>query len=399
MTSIAATDHAAMPNLPGAARASALRRLNAVGIDNLIDDSIKPRQRLQTAARRIRVKLSQPDAPVISMDEYEEDLIFILDILAQTTMDYDQVKQDLVVEVRSRQLSSGLNPFKNVRELLVSDVKEVLRTYRGWEGQPNGTRKKRKSLENAASSSRRLRPRHRSSPSEKGKGENDAELDEIDIQEIAEVQNKPNEPNGTPALHEHGQTQNEPDELMRVTVFYPIRETADAQDDDTSLSLENVLGLANSAGNMLHRTAANTRINFKVLPVQSTDAAAADAAFGKADKLVKSLTHLQNLVPTTGEVMQVPTRKSPEVHLMAAVSEAWDTARQAMHEAAALNHQDNDAELDRAREAHAQYERAEFEWRRNMMARLAQMQLNNANATSGLVLSPKLKELFEPVLL
>ncbi|KAK8159264.1 hypothetical protein IWX90DRAFT_488751 [Phyllosticta citrichinensis] len=399
-------------------REEALRRLRRIGIDNLIDASIKPRQPLDPSVRKKKVMLAQDDTPAIPPEEYDGTLLVGLDELVRAVNDHAQVKQLLLSKVQSRH--DHKHHFqKNVREILASDVVNILRAQQPSHANVPAKKCTLKRPAKTAPSPRQLRPRKVARTLERLQFDDSEEehannqsrsegsqehIDAPDAHNILEEYydgEADEEIADQPGAHDGGQEatvkQRVQGEAARVTVFYPSREMTDALDDDTSFSIRDVLSLANSADDVAPISVANTRINVKVLSVQP-DAAAADAAYEKTEQLVRSLTHLDAFVPMAEVVMKVPTRKLPEVHLMAATSVASDNARQAMHQATSMD-EVNDAEIKKATEAYADYERAEFEWRRNIMARLAQLQLNNAHATSGLVLSPKLKELFESVLL
>ncbi|KAK7516819.1 hypothetical protein IWZ03DRAFT_441657 [Phyllosticta citriasiana] len=390
--------------MPRPSKAKSLDRLNAVGVENLLDDLIKPRAPLYAFGPRIKRKNFQEDGPVLPLAQYDDALVHSLDMLAQATDDYTAVKRALVAEVHWRHTGMPKNPTKNIREVIASDVYNVIMAHKRAKGQKSppqwGFRVRNKSEQNDYTASLPQQPllQNQASASEEEHHDFDASSDEL---EVYETPGRTSNLNERPDDDELRQMQNEPGETTRITVFYPIRETSNAQDDndnddDTSFSLDDILSLANSATATPTLSAFNTRVNMKILPIQHDATTAADAAFEKTDKLVRSLIHLDSFVPMAESMLQVPTRKLPEVLLMGAMSQAGDAVRQAMHDAEGSRSFDA---IERAREAQAAYERAEFEWRRNVVARLAQMQMNDLQNSAGLVLSSKLKGLFESVLL
>ncbi|KAL2676251.1 hypothetical protein IWX47DRAFT_902901 [Phyllosticta citricarpa] len=101
----------------------ALRRLRAVGIDNLVDDAIKPRQPPDATKPKEKLPVYKAATPILPLNQWDHAIIMGLAKLVE------EVKELLLSEVRSRQ-GALLNSYKYVRELRAADVAKFLRARR-----------------------------------------------------------------------------------------------------------------------------------------------------------------------------------------------------------------------------------------------------------------------------
>ncbi|KAK7610990.1 hypothetical protein JOL62DRAFT_574019 [Phyllosticta paracitricarpa] len=108
----------------------ALRRLRAVGIDNLVDDAIKPRQPPDATKPKEKLPVYKAATPILPLNQWDHAIIMGLAKLVEEVNDDDaKVKELLLSEVRSRQ-GALLNSYKYVRELRAADVAKFLRARR-----------------------------------------------------------------------------------------------------------------------------------------------------------------------------------------------------------------------------------------------------------------------------
>ncbi|KAK7519823.1 uncharacterized protein IWZ02DRAFT_491742 [Phyllosticta citriasiana] len=494
----------------------ALRQLQAIGIDNLVDDNIKPREPPDSSNPNVKLKVFQKPTPIMPLESWDKALIVALDKMVRVLDDHANVKRQLGVVVHTRHHSH--HSHKKVAELTAADVSRFLRNC-----QAHIDRLARERVEDVAP----LRKNHLSNNAKETEAKEDEKLVEGDGQDdpvtLEESYNthkddfdtngahnmpniRPEEYNGCgneviidmeeefhpESYHnrEHEYTTgtlDEPDSLHECfvdveTEWFSEFEADMHAESDGCLEDEEEEGVVEDSGprgdiidNQVddHNTAdiqeaqnmpdfesschedalismdsqdkpgvqavvtvflrdpppepeepridfadvcnfiqgegwqwpgartfchgvTETRVDLASISVPTEDVAAAEAAFKDTSRLVHKIRRLSKFGPVLEE-HGVPRRKISEANLKAAMSVAQDTMCQDMDDAS--RQRGNKAAHEKAEESILCHDRAEFEWCYHMDARLAQIDYNNANAEHGLVLSPKMKELYESVIL
>ncbi|KAK7530195.1 uncharacterized protein J3D65DRAFT_607271 [Phyllosticta citribraziliensis] len=459
----------------------ALRRLRAIGIDNLIDDGIKPRERPDPSRPKLRLKVFHRETPILALEDYDKNLILALDELVQMLNDDARVKRLLHTAVRTRHHSHLSH--KNVREILFSDVSAVLKAHRAranqlsrersaelapQEQRPSGAGRRPDALDSAhATAAEELDVDDHGGYDVQGTenlfDEEDMMQDADEYGGYADVQdngNVHNEEEMAQDSEEHGgysdleDTANVYDEEEVVQVGGQcdpgtLEESQGEYHDTVDAHNEPCTSDVNDSGNEDHvvtmdaqdkpgvttvlttfinveepepavkytdiqafmaregvtwpdvfgfpedNSNSDYRLDFVAISVPDEDDPAAEAAYKHTELLAQKLQHLSSH-DSLAERMDWPIPQVPESHLEAAFNEAKDAARQAMHEA--MRENGSREACEKSNECMIAYDRAEFEWHRNMTARLVQMEHKCAHSEHGFVLSPKWRELYESVL-
>ncbi|KAK8214598.1 hypothetical protein IWZ01DRAFT_481503 [Phyllosticta capitalensis] len=106
-------------------RAQALERLKAIGIDNLLSDSILPSQPPDPHYPNRKARLGDRATPALPIEEYEPKLINNLDVASRLITDHQDLKQKILAEVQDRN-SSTQGPNKYIREVIAADIGQII---------------------------------------------------------------------------------------------------------------------------------------------------------------------------------------------------------------------------------------------------------------------------------
>ncbi|KAK8194653.1 uncharacterized protein BKA78DRAFT_377806 [Phyllosticta capitalensis] len=331
----------------------AIARLNAIGISNLLDDSIWPRPPLCEDWPSKKIKLCHPDQPLLPLEAFDTPLILSLDELSREATELREVKQELLLEVHFRQ-NTPRHPFRYVRQVLPADVAKVIKLVRTSYGSMLGLKRPASVIEDD---------------------------DEFDVKPLVKAESVA-EPTAKSA-----------------TIYYLTR-TATSPGKDVSVPFKDFMKISQNL-ETASSDGTNRRITVKLLPVQSSDSAT-DRVGPKTKKLFKTLAVLQLRRADTkntskiNEMLAPDKKEEREKSVLSSFSSTLERASKAMQDAA--EDMANDRALAAAEQAIKNSADLRFVWERNIEARLAQTQFENVRALSGLELSPYMLELFKSML-
>ncbi|KAK7519817.1 uncharacterized protein IWZ02DRAFT_491736 [Phyllosticta citriasiana] len=401
-----------------------LRRLRAVGIDNLVDDAIKPRQHPDATKPKVKLSVYKAATPILPLDQWDHTMIMgLANLVEEVNDDHAKVKELLFSEVRSRQ-GSFLNSYKYVSELRAADVAKFLKTRRA---QVAGSTRKRC----ADTATYLQQPRSTTIArcmdgfqitstvaSAEGnanrQGSSHTFQRAVDANDVPGLRNEHQIGDGSKTMVD---MHDEMNAEIKKSFGYKNMENQQQKSGTRGESLD---GRKNGR-NLSHGSHDNSlatmdqhstperlatvtilyldrkKLSGTELPLQVDDDAAAEAAYHDMSDVVITLRHLREIHAVVERDLEMPWRKMPEPELEAAMTEAKDVARQTMHNA--LREEGDRAARQEAKEDWAAFSRAEMEWNRTMVARMAQMECNTAHSEHGFNLLPNMKELYESIVL
>ncbi|KAK7516820.1 hypothetical protein IWZ03DRAFT_406900 [Phyllosticta citriasiana] len=398
----------------------ALRRLRAVGIDNLVDDAIKPRQHPDATKPKEKLSVYKAATPILPLDQWDHTMIMgLANLVEEVNDDHAKVKELLFSEVRSRQ-GSFLNSYKYVSELRAADVAKFLKTRRA---QVAGSTRKRC----ADTATYLQQPRSTTIArcmdgfqitstvaSAEGnanrQGSSHTFQRAVDANDVPGLRNEHQIGDGSKTMVDMHDEMNA--EIKKSFGYKNMEnqqqksgtrgESLDGRKNGRNLSHETQRDRAPSSSNSgsedgMCYNASNTGVDLDSIAMQVDDDAAAEAAYHDMSDVVITLRHLREIHAVVERDLEMPWRKMPEPELEAAMTEAKDVARQTMHNA--LREEGDRAARQEAKEDWAAFSRAEMEWNRTMVARMAQMECNTAHSEHGFNLLPNMKELYESIVL
>ncbi|KAK8159254.1 hypothetical protein IWX90DRAFT_515850, partial [Phyllosticta citrichinensis] len=128
--------------------ACALEKLKHVGVDAILDASVQPRQVPQGRSKANKIRVNEPDAPMLPLETYSAAFLIMLGKLMRHAPSLEQAKTVLLEHVQRRRNDASLSDrVRFVREVLIGDLENAVEEMKAASGKTQGKRRAESPLE------------------------------------------------------------------------------------------------------------------------------------------------------------------------------------------------------------------------------------------------------------
>ncbi|KAK7530207.1 uncharacterized protein J3D65DRAFT_671990 [Phyllosticta citribraziliensis] len=128
--------------------ARALEKLQHIGVDSILDASVQPRQVPQGRNKANKIRVDEPDAPILPLETYSAAFLILLGKLMRHAPSLEQAKTVLLKHVERRRDDASLSDrVRFVREVLIGDLENAVEEMKAASGKAQGKRRAESPLE------------------------------------------------------------------------------------------------------------------------------------------------------------------------------------------------------------------------------------------------------------